>query len=50
MIARKFIRSALALVLVLLIGGTAVAQQSKPNILIIMGDDIGQTNVSAYSM
>src|SRR5271154_3097053 len=22
----------------------------KPNILVIMGDDIGQTNISAYSM
>ncbi|WP_197442933.1 arylsulfatase [Lignipirellula cremea] len=28
----------------------AQAQQSKPNILVIMGDDIGLTNVSAYSM
>src|SRR5690242_2457157 len=26
------------------------AQEKKPNILVIMGDDIGQTNVSAYSM
>ena len=26
------------------------AQGKKPNILVIMGDDIGQTNVSAYSM
>jgi arylsulfatase len=25
-------------------------QQQKPNILVIFGDDIGQTNVSAYSM
>jgi arylsulfatase len=24
--------------------------QDKPNILVIMGDDIGQTNISAYSM
>jgi len=27
----------------------AVAQQKKPNILIIMGDDIGMWNISAYS-
>jgi arylsulfatase len=26
----------------------ALAQQSKPNILVIFGDDIGQTNISAY--
>ncbi len=29
--------------------GVAQAQPSKPNIIIIWGDDIGQTNVSAYS-
>jgi Flp pilus assembly secretin CpaC len=28
----------------------APAQTKKPNILVIFGDDIGQTNVSAYSM
>ncbi len=28
----------------------AAAQQKRPNILVIFGDDIGQTNVSAYSM
>jgi arylsulfatase A-like enzyme len=27
----------------------AVAQQQKPNILIIWGDDIGQFNISAYN-
>ncbi|MCI0366252.1 MAG: arylsulfatase [Phycisphaerales bacterium] len=27
----------------------ANAQQSKPNILVIFGDDVGQTNISAYS-
>jgi arylsulfatase len=30
--------------------GTAEAQEKKPNIVIIWGDDIGQSNVSAYSM
>jgi arylsulfatase len=36
-------------VLVLLLGAAASAQD-RPNILVIWGDDIGQTNVSAYSM
>jgi hypothetical protein len=27
----------------------AVAQEKKPNIVIIWGDDIGQSNISAYS-
>jgi arylsulfatase len=30
--------------------GAASAQTKKPNILIIWGDDIGQTNISAYTM
>jgi arylsulfatase A-like enzyme len=29
--------------------GVAFAQEKKPNILVIFGDDIGQTNISAYS-
>jgi arylsulfatase A-like enzyme len=29
--------------------GEAVAQAAKPNIVIIWGDDIGQSNISAYS-
>jgi arylsulfatase A-like enzyme len=29
--------------------GDAVAQAAKPNIVIIWGDDIGQSNISAYS-
>ena len=27
----------------------ALAQEAKPNILVIFGDDIGQTNISAYT-
>src|SRR5262245_52381681 len=30
--------------------GQAASGGRKPNILVIFGDDIGQTNVSAYSM
>lgn len=29
---------------------TALAAQDKPNILVIWGDDIGQSNISAYTM
>jgi arylsulfatase len=47
-------RKSLFLVLVvslaiLTAAGTAFAKTDKPNILVIWGDDIGQTNVSAYS-
>ncbi len=33
-----------------LFGFTALMAQDKPNILVIWGDDIGQSNVSAYTM
>lgn len=39
-----------ALMLVAWTAETAVAQSGKPNILLIMGDDVGVANVSAYSM
>ena len=32
-----------------LILATQAFAQSKPNILVIFGDDVGQTNISAYS-
>ena len=36
--------------LALLLASSAFAQETKPNILVIFGDDIGQSNVSAYTM
>jgi arylsulfatase len=35
--------------LVMLVSGLARAQEKKPNILVIFGDDIGQSNISAYT-
>jgi arylsulfatase len=40
---------ALALAATLLVAGIANAQDKKPNILVIWGDDIGYWNVSAYN-
>src|SRR6476661_661372 len=42
--------SFLGLARVALAQSPAPSSGKKPNILVIMGDDIGQTNVSAYSM
>jgi len=36
------------LVSILVLPTGVLAQAKKPNILVIFGDDIGQTNVSAY--
>src|SRR6476660_7375017 len=42
---------ALFLGIVTLLGASAAAQQAKKtNIVVIFGDDIGQSNISAYSM
>src|SRR5215510_6951793 len=37
------------IILLLFSAGSLFAQQKKPNILVIFGDDIGQSNISAYS-
>lgn len=45
--------SMLAAIVAIVIGSVtapAYAQSSKPNIVIIWGDDIGQSNISAYTM
>ena len=49
---QTLIITALSFLSVCLIAAADVAfgQEKKPNILVIFGDDIGQTNVSAYSM
>ena len=44
------IRLALLASLVCLTAAPASAQQQKPNILVIMGDDIGYWNISAYTI
>ncbi len=39
----------IAVLALLAIAGLAQAQDKKPNIVVFWGDDIGQSNVSAYS-
>ena len=46
----RWLIAALLTLLVSALGLPAHAQQKKPNILVIWGDDIGQFNVSAYNM
>ncbi|UCE58438.1 MAG: sulfatase-like hydrolase/transferase, partial [Phycisphaerales bacterium] len=47
---KGFAIAALALLVVGASAVTALGQTDRPNILVIWGDDIGVTNVSAYSM
>jgi arylsulfatase A-like enzyme len=35
--------------LLLILGGSAWAEEKKPNILVVWGDDVGQSNISAYT-
>src|SRR5207344_1298445 len=37
-----------AMALLLGVAGSAAAQEKKPNILVIMGDDVGWFNIGAY--
>jgi arylsulfatase len=48
----KRLTTILALIAIAIFGAVipASAQNKKPNIVIIWGDDIGQSDISAYSM
>ena len=41
---------ALIMVIAMLVAGSPARAADKPNILVIWGDDIGQSNISAYTM
>ena len=50
-VRNKILRAGLVLtVLAGVVLATPAAAQDKPNILVIWGDDIGQSNISAYTM
>ena len=49
MLHRKFFLSGTILLLCCFAAGQAWAQENKPNILVIWGDDIGQSNISVYT-
>ena len=46
----KIINLFIFIVLGLMLFTSAQANTDKPNILVIWGDDIGQSNISAYTM
>ena len=43
-----FIVAAILVVLAFIAGPVSAAKAKKPNILVIWGDDIGQSNISYY--
>ena len=47
---RFALASLLGLIASLFVAQVAQAQAKKPNILVIFGDDVGQTDISAYSL
>lgn len=50
MSAPRNLISALAVALVAITGSAFAQDAKKPNILVIWGDDVGQSNISAYTM
>lgn len=49
--AKRLRLKAVAVTALVALSGAAAAQDAeKPNILVIWGDDVGQSNVSAYTM
>lgn len=49
MVACTNLRRTLVISVLALLGINAIQAQKKPNILVIFGDDIGQSNISVYS-
>ena len=49
-VARYLRLKAVAVTALVALTGAAAAQDDKPNILVIWGDDVGQSNISAYTM
>ena len=41
---------ALCMILISVVVISVSAQDQKPNILVVWGDDVGQSNISAYTM
>jgi hypothetical protein len=46
---RRILLAAAAAVAITLIGPISASAQLKPNIVIFWGDDVGQSDISAYS-
>ena len=47
---KRLVNSAIVMLTILFVSGIANAQDKKPNILVIWGDDIGYWNISAYNL
>jgi len=49
-LARAFAAGAVGIAMTMSAGAAFAQEASQPNILVLWGDDIGQTNISAYTM